>query len=401
MTCKPKNQFFLVYKISRVIVGLIFSLVCLLLSLQALAEAGDVVTNRATATFTISGVNTVVESSPTGNAISGLGNGQDTSFTVDNRINFSVSLLDADEIPVQANQTDVVLAFQLTNAGNAIQDFVFTALDTVANPFTPPVDNFDPNNLRIFVESGATAGYQVGEDTAIFVDELNFDAGVGNTAIIYLVADIPAGQVTNDVAALALVAQVANGGNGSVQGAVIATDDAANINNVNSIDIVFADPAGANPEDLNAAGSAQDIANNGQASDAGAFIVAPPSVININKTNQIILSDDGTPHGAYLNASGVNRPGATIRYTLAISVDASFGDVTGIVITDDIPANTTYVAESIVLDTVAQTDADNIAVDFANYNSGTDQITVDITQAGAITVSADTNYTITFDVTIN
>ena len=395
ITCKPKNKTFPACWLAC----LLFLSASLPVSLVH-AAAGDVITNIATASFTIGGVPSVVESSPLGNSTPGIGNGQTTQFTVDNRINFSVTLEDTAEISVVPGQLDAVLTFRLSNNGNAVQDFVLTAFNTSANPFNPPTDSIDLTNFNIYVEDGTNAGYQVAEDTQTFVDGLPFDPGAGtdNEVTVYLVGEIPA-AAANDVAAMAIVAQVATSPNTSdgVQGALIVADDRASPNDLNNIDIVFADPAGASIEDIDVTGTVQDAQYNGQASDAGAFIVSVPSV-NISKAVAIVSSVDGTAHGPFLSA-GVNQPGATLRYTITVDVTDT-NPVSNLIITDPIPANTTYVAESMTLDSVVQTDADNTGIDFANFNiTLANGIAVDLSQGASIT--PPDNFIITFDVTVN
>jgi len=342
---------------------------CCAFNSHLFAEAGDIVSNRATASFDLGGVSVIVESSPTGNTVAGAGNGASTVFTIDNIINFSLTTNDLTEVEVLAAETGAVLTFTLTNVGNAVQDFVFTPINTNANPFAPPADSIDATNLAVFVESGANPGYQPAEDTQTFVDGLTFDpVGAGNQQTLYLVGEIPATAIVGDVISLALVAQVAQSpatGADAVQGAIINIDDAANPDNANAIDIVFADPAGISPEDVDVTGAAQDIFGNGQAADASAFIVTPPAV-SIVKSIAIINSVDNTAHGPYFSG-GSSQPGATLRYTLTVDITGS-SNVNSLLLTDAIPVNTTYVPESITVNSVAQTDANNTGVDFSNFN---------------------------------
>lgn len=381
-----------------VIGSMVLWLATLLFSASAWSAAGTVVGNIATATFQINTVNFTVESSPTGNNTPGIGNGTNTVFTIDNRINFTISLEDSNAIEVIAGQTNALLTFRLTNNGNAYQDFVLSALNTSANPFATPLDSIDISNLTIYVESGATAGFQITEDIATYVDGLTFDpAGAGNQAIIYVVAEIPNANI-NDVAAIALVAQVAESpdtGPDGLQGVLINTDDGLTPNALNTVQIVFADPAGTNPEDIDSSGTAQDIAFNGQASDAGAFIIIPPAV-SIVKSVAIVNSVDGTAHGPVLSTG---EPGATLRYTIDVVLTGS-DTISNLIITDPIPANTSYVSESISLNGAAQTDADNTLIDYSNFNATmSNAIAVDISQGGSI--NPPDSYQITFDVTID
>jgi uncharacterized repeat protein (TIGR01451 family) len=90
-------------------------------------------------------------------------------------------------------------------------------------------------------------------------------------------------------------------------------------------------------------------------------------------------------------------PGATITYTLVVSVAGS-GNADAVVVTDPIPTNTTYVAGSMTLDAVAQTDASDAPVDDADFS---------VSVPGAIRVGLGTlpaggpARTITFAVTID
>ena len=103
--------------------------------------------------------------------------------------------------------------------------------------------------------------------------------------------------------------------------------------------------------------------------------------------------------GASVVGGGDPIPGATIRYTITVTV-AGAGTALGMVITDPIPANTTYSITTLTLDTgigaAALTDAAD--GDVGDVNSPTfDLVTVslgDLTAASAPQV-------ITFDVTID
>ena len=94
------------------------------------------------------------------------------------------------------------------------------------------------------------------------------------------------------------------------------------------------------------------------------------------------------------------HPGATLRYQLDVTITGSVS-VNNLVITDTIPINTTYTPGSIVLNSVAQTDAPFTVdgVDYAEFN-GADVI-VDLSQAGAVSIAPGAINTITFDVTID
>ena len=369
------------------------------------AAAGDVISTRSTITYDYQGTTLVQESSPTGNTTIGAGNGSDTVFTEDALVNFSITTLDGSAVPVTGGQSGVATAFSLTNNGNAVQDFLLAGFNTTVNPFTGLADNLDVLlPLPVYVENGNTPGYQLAEDTAVFVDEL----APGSSAIVYVVADLPAGNA-GDVAAVTLVAQVAQGGTAG-EGAAITNDNNGNTspagtysngatsvaagNPVNmadstALETVFNDPAGLDVEDVDSTGAAQDATANGQHADSSAYQIQG-SPLSINKTVTVIDTLGGNdPH-----------PGATLRYRLDVSIIGSV-NINNLVISDTIPLNTTYTPGSIVLNGVAQTDAPFTVdgVDYAEFN-GADVI-VDLSQAGAVSIAPGVTNTIIFDVTID
>src|SRR5215510_13382283 len=91
-------------------------------SQQALAvgtAANTSIDNRATVNFQVGGVaQTPIESSPTGNSTAGVGNGANTSFLVDNRVDLTVTEVGGAATTVGAGATNVVTTFRVTNTGN-------------------------------------------------------------------------------------------------------------------------------------------------------------------------------------------------------------------------------------------------------------------------------------------
>ncbi len=396
--------------------GVFFSFKCLSIcwlifsvsSSQVFAAAGDVIGNTATIEFQLLGVPLTQESSPAGNTQPGAGNGSPTNFIEDQVVNFSVSLVDVAPVNVVTLEANAFLTFTVTNNGNATQDFLLAALNTTPNPFGAPADNFDPAPpLRTFVEDGTdTSGFQPATDTEVFIDEL----AVGATATVYLVADMPAISA-GDLAALALVVQVAVGGTAG-EGAAITNDDnnnispagtysnaatvvpagsPSNIPDTAGIDLVFGDPDGAAPEDVDSTGIPNtDSLSNGQHADAGAFLAQPPTVPvdPLIKTVTVIDTLGGTdPH-----------PGATLRYQIVVNTNGA-STVDNLIITDPIPANTTYTPNSITLNGIPQTDIIDPPVDYSQFD-GT-QIIVDLSEGSTVSISTATTNTIVFDVTID
>jgi len=386
------NNFFI-----KKIIGIACFIFISLNSTNLLAAAGDTISSVATVNYSVAGV-------------PGSDNATAT-FIEDRRVNFFVAEFDGGlAVPVVSDMSNAVMQFTVTNTGNIVHDFLVTAVNTSPNPFNTPVENFDPlaGSVRVFVESGATPGYQFAEDTAVFIDELS----VNNSRVVYIISDMPT-QAIDDVAALALIAQVAEGGLPGIEGAAINADSNGNISpagifsngstsmpagTANTIsdspltmETVFNDPAGLNSESISTDGT-QGVVKNGQHSDAGAYQVMSP--VSVVKTVTVIDTVGGTdPH-----------PGATLRYQLVVSISGNT-PVNNLIIADVIPANTTYSDGSMLLNGAAQTDVNDAPVDYSRaidiLSKPVVSIEIDLSQAGSVAVAPSATNTIIFEVTIN
>ncbi|MDH5633378.1 MAG: DUF11 domain-containing protein [Gammaproteobacteria bacterium] len=327
------------------------------------------ISNSATVTYSVGGVAQAgIDSSPTGNSIPGAG--VPTTFVVDNKVDLTVARVGVAAVSVVPGQASVATEFTVTNTGNTTQDFGLAGANIASGQaLFAGTDNVDVTIVGAFAESGATPGYQVTEDTAVYVDELAADT----SATVYVVASIPATLVNNDFGIVSLVATAQSGGAVGVQGInmaeTVGADDPA------VVDVVFADGAGTD-----------DAARDGAFSDRHAYVVAS-AVLTVTKTSAVV-SD---PFNGNTNPKAI--PGAVVRYTIIVA-NAGPADAAGVTIVDAIPVNTTYVPGSINFGGV-QTDA-----------GGDDASDFNVTNAGAVTVvvgalAAGNSATITFDVTIN
>lgn len=393
------------YFVAQMPAASIVFLSSLLVSTNAFSAAGDSINATATINYLVGGVTATSNAS--------------AEFTEDRKINFVVTELDGGSaLPVVSTMSNAVMQFAITNTGNDTHDFLISAVDTSPNPYTLPADSFDvlPGTIRTFVESGVTPGYQATEDTTVFVDELS----PNSQQVVYVLTNMPV-LVEDDVAAIALIAQVAEGGVSGVEGAFINTDDNGRISPAgtfsngsttvpagvpvfnsdapSAMDSVFNDPAGANTEDVSTDfdnGFKRDVAGNGQHSDAGAYQAMSP--VTINKTVTVIDTLGGSdPHA-----------GATLRYQLDVSVVGNIA-VDNLIISDVIPDNTTYSDASIRLNGVAQTDANDMPTDYSHarlsdadiFTKPVLSIEIDLSQGGSVAVVPGSTNTITFEVTIN
>lgn len=258
-----------------------------------------------------------------------------TSFVVDNKINLTVTTLDTAEVGAGAGQLAAVTRYLVTNLSNSAQDYALAStLAGIANPFGGGPDTFNPTACSIHVEDGGSVGYQAGQDLATFIDELAPDV----SKTVYLVCDIPASALTNQVSAVALTANTRAGG-GVGLGSVLTQTAAPTA----GIDVVFADTqvplVGTSDALLDAAASA-----------ANAYKIG----LSVILTKSVLC----TPTPACTNNF---KPGDTVTYQILVNVTGA-GTANNLVVSDSIPNNLTYLPASIKINAAARTDpadADN------------------------------------------
>ena len=294
--------------------------VVVMLMPQAALAAGTAsdtdITNQATVNFDVGGSAQTPISSNT------------TTFKVDNKIDLVVAEVSSGYTDVNPNTTNQVLTFTVQNDGNTTQDFALSAAAGV-DPFGG-TDNFDASNVLVFVESGANAGYQAGEDTATYIDELASYVNPGDEVTVYVVADIPLGQSSGDIAAHTLTATARAGGGGGSLGAALT--ETAGADTPGAVDIVFADGAGDPP----------DAARDASYSDTDAYRVLS-SQLTIAKTSTLIRDPFN------LDTNPKHIPGAYIQYVVTISnAGTATASATLTTITDTLDNNTAIDPDLIV-----------------------------------------------------
>lgn len=276
--------------------------------------AGTSVTNTASVAYSIGGVAQTPVSSNT------------ASFVVDRKVNVTVAQVGGQATIGTAGDTNAVIAFTVTNNTNAVQDFrlITAQQNTLVSTLLGHSDNFDVNNLRVFVDSNGNGTYEAGSDTATYIDELAADA----TITIFLVADIPNSVPTNPYAGVGVTAVTAAGGTSGSLGADLSASLLGD--SATTIDNVFADAAGT-----------LDLTRDGRHSAIGEYGVGNAS-IEVTKTATTI--SDPLNLGVLPKAI----PGAVIEYCIQVK-NAGTGTATNIAVTDPIPAHSTFQAGSILV----------------------------------------------------
>jgi uncharacterized repeat protein (TIGR01451 family) len=271
-------------------------------------QAGTSIPNQASVTFTVGGSTQTVDSNV-------------ASFVVDKKVNLTVT--GGVITPTAIGTTDQVTAFEVTNLTNAVQDFRLTVDQQSLSIPLLGVDNFDVTSLRVFADVNGNGTYEANIDTRTYIDELGADTSV----TVFIVGNIP-NVPGSDTAIVSLSAQAAAGGAAGTEGAALQATSVLQADSPTTMDIVFADAA-----------APFDLARDGVGRAFNAFRIGTAAV-SITKTSRVITD----PVNLLINPRAI--PGATMEYCLTVN-NAGPGIASGVTIADQIPANTTYVPDSL------------------------------------------------------
>ena len=317
-------------------------------SAQAAGTAsGTSIINTATATYTDGG--TVVTKTAS------------TTIVVDNKVNLTVTKnADVEVIPAA---TDQALVFVVRNDGNTPQRYALTAINGAGIVM---------DNVRIYLDNGPNPGALDPTDT-LYVDAATFgDVAADGTLAILIVADTPGTATTGQTSDYHLLATTMDAGTTTL------TLPTVGAGTTGVVDVVFADIAGS---------EAGDTARDGKHSAIGIYSI---NALLLEIAKSAVISSD--PTNGTTNPKAI--PGATIIYTITVTV-TGVGTATNVIITDPIPANSTYTGTTLMLNGVAQTDG----ADGDPGSVGGVPVTVTVNLGDMTSVSVV--QTITFEVVIN
>jgi uncharacterized repeat protein (TIGR01451 family) len=285
-----------------------------------------------------------------------------------------------------AGATAQAITFTVSNTTNDTVDFRLTYTQdatTTADPFGGN-DDFDTTGVLFYLDDGDNV-FDGGDTLITFLDNVAPDTN----AVVHVVSDIPPGEANANTSSGTLTA-IANSdgtggaGNDYVETNVGVADDPL------VVDTVFGDGAGDT-----------DAAEDGRYSDDDAYRVVT-ATITVTKTSTVI-SD---PFNGAVNPKAI--PGAVVEYCIQVSNTGSAA-ASNVIVTDAIPANTTYQAGSIFAggtvtagvcnaDGVAEddntTDPDETDPNGGSFAAGTVSTTVTSVGAGTTTTSY---YRVTID----
>lgn len=325
---------------------------------------GTSITNTVTVNYQVGGVAQTAKSA------------SDT-ITVDRKVLVTVAAA-ATTTSVVPGQIDAVTRFTVTNGSNDTIDILLGAAQ-LANGTAAPhgTDAFDTTGVRIYLDkAGGTMGsYDAGDTLVTSLDEVAPDV----TLTVFVVSSIPAATTNGQVSAHSLTATAAAGGVAGTQGAVLANTTGAN---TAGVDNVFADIAGTD-----------DAATDGKHSARNDYTVSAP-VLTITKTSKLV-SD---PINLTSNPKAI--PGAVIEYCITVANAAGGATATGLTISDILPTQVNYNANSIFRNgtvTSGVCNADGAALaDTTGYNSTTKTVSGSLSD-----IAASEARTLRFQATIN
>ncbi len=311
-------------------------LAALALPMQAQAagtRAGSTISNTATASFDTGAGTTTIDSNQ-------------VDLLVDELLDVTVDSSNPADVPTTPGATGQVLTFSVTNNGNGVENFV---LSTIANAGG---DNYDPVVTQIYIDNGDGV-FDSGTDTLYTPGANDPQLDPDESVTVFVVATTPGTVVDGNRGIVSLVAAAVTG-----TGA----------------------PGTSFSGQGEGGGDAVVGSTGADGTDAGAFIVSAATVTLVKSA--VVTNPLGTADPI---------PGATITYTIVATVAGS-GSVSGLAITDNIPADTSYIAGSITLGGVAQSDA--VDADAGDYNGTRINVTLG-------TVAGGQTRTVTFRTTID
>lgn len=273
------------------------------------------------------------------------------TVTVDELIDVTVTWQNGANVQVLPGQSDQSLLFRVTNTGNGTETYKISLNMAVAG------NGFTPGNPRLYFDSDSSGDFSVGD--VLYVAGSNDPVLASGASVdMLIVADIPGGLSNGLLASGKLTASSATGT--GTPGTLKAGQGDGGVDAVIGL-------------------------SGGKATATGTYQISNSPVLT--RLSQRVIDPAGGPESV---------SGSTILYTIK-ATPTGLTSLNSAVVTDPIPANTTYVPGSLTLNGTALGDgvADGDPGDFNITTPGA--ITVDL---GALAASAGAQ-TITFKVTIN
>lgn len=300
------------------------------------------------------------------------------------------------------------LVYDVTNLSNSVQDLNLAAFNNNTGNLDDTVtDEFDGSNLRIYVDGGDGVFDGVDDVEVSFLDEVLED----ETIRVFVVATTPAANLVaaGDNASITLAAQIHESGDVGTLGAesveTVGGDthtETETASDAAEIDTMFIDAQAQTSEGVNELdfagsgpgtdGGTGDEVRDGEFADTAHYVIVG-TVINVTKTSEVISDPfNGT-------TDPLRIPGAVIRYTITVENTGTL-DAESVVISDEIPTNTTYVDNSVIIGGVATPDSD-AAVTLTGTSPNVTAVAVSTGTVTEVGTAPNNIVAISFDVTID
>lgn len=300
--------------------------------------AGTPIVNTASATYDAGGGPTTVPSNT-------------VTLVVDELLDVTVASTDPGDVPTTPGATQEVLTFTVTNNGNGSEAFT---LGTIA---TNGGDNYDPTNVQIWLDNGDGV-FDPASDTLYTPGSNDPVLNPDQSRTVFVVGDTPGTVTDGNRAEVVLTAEsntVLTNGNNNTPGYTMPGQGTGGSNAV--------------------------VGSTGADSQDNGFYIVNAATVTLVKSAVVADPFGGTDA----------VPGAIITYTINANV-AGTGSVSSLVISDAIPAGTTYQPGTITFGGTTQTDG--VDGDAGSFGSNT-------VTANAGTVAGGQTRTVTFKVKIN
>jgi uncharacterized repeat protein (TIGR01451 family) len=302
------------------------------------APVGTVIENTATVNFNLGGTPTTVVTNT-------------TTITVVERIDVVVTL-QSPQVLVSASDTNQALLFTITNTGNGSETFSLALDNAILG------DDFDPVAAVPGIYFDTDASGDLTPADVAYTPGVNDPVLPADAAVdIFIVNDMPAGVVNGNLGRSQLTATSVTGS--GVPGTVFAGQGDGGVDAV--------------------VGS-----TGGTASEQGEYLVSDVQVSFVK--SQIVVDPFGGSDPV---------PGATITYSIVLDIVGT-GTAAASVFSDAIPNFSTYVPNSLTLNSVSLTDA----IDADAGELDTAVVPTIVVRLGDLSLASGTQ-TVVFQVTID
>jgi uncharacterized repeat protein (TIGR01451 family) len=295
-------------------------------------SAGTTIQNKASATYSNGATTETISSNQ-------------VNILVDEVLNVAIASQDAGNVTLSSS--GAVLSFEITNTGNGPEAFRLTPNAALTG------DDFDPSVTSLAYDSNGNGAYDAGTDTVIPSGGATPAIAADDSLLVFVVTALSGTPGDGDTADVRLTAAAATGS--GAPGTKFANQGA---------------------------GGGDAVVGSSTASDDDeGTLIASIGAVTLAKTVAIVNQfshDDAIP-------------GATATYSIVATVSGS-GSVSNLVVTDPIPAGTTYKPGSLKLNGAALTDQTG---DDAGQ-AGSSGVSVNL---GTMTSGA--SRTVTFSVTLD